>query len=90
MSDRQQWVRNNLPQVAAKANEFKVEFGEVRLVHASENGHVLGDEHAGRQPCDACCHFFTRLLSPDGSRKQRACQLYRYAANRCADYREAK
>ena len=90
MSDRQQWVRQNLPQVAAKAGEFKAEFGEVRLVYASENGHAVGDEHAGRQPCDGCIHFFTRHLSSDGSRVQRACRLYRYAANRCADYREGK
>lgn len=45
---------------------------------------------AGRQPCDRCVHYFTRLASPDGSRQQRACRLYRYAANRCADYAEAK
>lgn len=84
------WVGENLPQVAAFAAAVRAEFADVRLVHASEAGHVLGDENAGRKPCDGCCHLFTRLVSPDGARQQRACQLYRVAANRCADYREAK
>lgn len=42
MSERQQWVRDNLPISAAIASEFKAVFGDVRLVFASENGHVLG------------------------------------------------
>lgn len=42
MSERQQWVRDNMPVIAAIANEFKAEFGDVRLVFASENGHVIG------------------------------------------------
>lgn len=42
MSERQQWVRDNMPTVASVAGEFKAVFSEVRLVFASENGHVLG------------------------------------------------
>ena len=33
---------DNLPTVSAFANMLRAEFGEVRLVFASENGHVLG------------------------------------------------
>ena len=84
------WVAEHLPTCHAVASEFRSVLGEVRLVYASENGHALGNENAGRQPCDACYHFFRKLLSPDGARQQRACRLYRYAANRCADYREEK
>ena len=42
MSERQQWVRDNMPIIAAKASEFKSAFGDVRLVFASENGQVIG------------------------------------------------
>ena len=43
--DREQraaWVRANLPECSAVAAAFRAEFGEVRLVFASENGHVIG------------------------------------------------
>lgn len=36
------WLMDNLPTVSAFANMLRAEFGEVRLVFASENGHVLG------------------------------------------------
>lgn len=37
-----EWVRENLPTVAAVAARFRAEFGDVRLVHAVENGHEIG------------------------------------------------
>lgn len=37
-----EWVRENLPSVAAVATAFREEFGDVRLVHAVENGHEIG------------------------------------------------
>lgn len=45
VADRQQlaaWVRENLPQCSAVAERFRAEFGDVRMVWASEGGHVLG------------------------------------------------
>jgi hypothetical protein len=42
-----EWVRENLPTCAAVAAEFKAEFGDVRLVYASEGGHVLGTASDG-------------------------------------------
>lgn len=37
-----EWVRENLPSVAAVAATFRAEFGDVRLTYASENGHEIG------------------------------------------------
>jgi hypothetical protein len=99
MSDRQ-WVRDNLPECASVAAAFKAEFGDVRLTYASENGHVLGKEsaepvgvkgheQARGKTCDGCCHLFMRLVTPDGKVRQRACRIYRTAANRCADWARA-
>ena len=36
------WVRENLPGCTTVADAFRAEFGDVRLVFASENGHVIG------------------------------------------------
>lgn len=36
------WVAENLPTCASVANEFRKEFGDVRLVWARENGHEIG------------------------------------------------
>ena len=43
-ADKQQWLRENLPEVAGVVAEFAAEFGRenVRVTYASENGHVLG------------------------------------------------
>ena len=41
-ADQQQWVRDKLPTCVAVASQFKAVFGDVRLVHAAENGHELG------------------------------------------------
>lgn len=43
MSDRAAWVRENLPTCAGVAASFKSVFGEVRMVFASEGGHVIGE-----------------------------------------------
>ena len=49
-------------------------------------GHgVRGDELARAANCDGCRHLFLKLISPDGTHKQRACHKYRVAAQRCAD-----
>lgn len=96
MSDAQ-WVRENLPECASIAASFRAEFGDVRMTYASENGHVLGKEsteavgvnghdQARSKPCDGCRHLFLKLISPEGKHQQRACKLYRIAANRCADF----
>ncbi len=37
-----EWVRENLPICSAFAAAMRAEFGDVRMVFASENGHVLG------------------------------------------------
>ena len=37
-----EWVRLNLPGVAAVASEYRAEFGDVRLVWAREAGHEIG------------------------------------------------
>lgn len=37
-----EWLATNLPTVAAFATAMRAEFGDVRLVYASENGHTLG------------------------------------------------
>lgn len=42
MSDKAAWVNENLPTCAAIASCVKAVFGDVRMVYASENGHVLG------------------------------------------------
>lgn len=36
--------------------------------------------------CDGCRSFFLKPMSPDGSRQQRACRIYKLAAQRCADW----
>lgn len=41
-ADGADWVRTNLPTVAAVAASFKAVFGDIRLAYASEAGHVLG------------------------------------------------
>ncbi len=48
--DREQraaWVRANLPECSAVAAAFRAEFGDLRLVYASENGHVIGKPGPG-------------------------------------------
>lgn len=42
-----EWVRLNMPTVAAFATAMRDEFGDVRLVYASENGHTLGKASGG-------------------------------------------
>lgn len=44
MSDRQEWLRENLPVVAGVVDQFAEAFGRenLRVVYASENGHVIG------------------------------------------------
>lgn len=41
-NERAAWVNENLPACAAVAAAFKAEFGDVRLVFASQNGHTIG------------------------------------------------
>lgn len=36
------WLRANLPTVAAVAADFRMAFGDVRLVWAREGGHEVG------------------------------------------------
>ena len=40
--EKRKWVQDNMPTCAAIAAEFKNVFGDVRLVYASEAGHVIG------------------------------------------------
>ncbi len=40
--EKRKWVQDNMPACAAIAAEFKDVFGDVRLVYASEAGHVIG------------------------------------------------
>ena len=44
MSDRQAWLKENLPVVAGMVDQFAEAFGRenLRVVYASENGHVIG------------------------------------------------
>ena len=44
MSDKSAWLRENLPVVASVVDQFAEAFGRenLRVVYASENGHVLG------------------------------------------------
>ena len=44
MSDRQAWLRGNLPTVAGVVDQFAAAFGRSNfsITYASENGHVLG------------------------------------------------
>lgn len=43
-AERRQWLTENLPTVAGVVAQFAAEFGRenVRVVFASENGHVIG------------------------------------------------
>lgn len=41
------WVRKNLPACAQVAQDFKNVFGDVSMVFANENGHVLGKQSEG-------------------------------------------
>ena len=41
-SEAAEWVRQNLPECSAFAAACRKEFGEVRLLWASENGHEVG------------------------------------------------
>jgi len=99
MSDRKAQLRENLPTVAAIVDQFAAAFGRSNfsVSYASEAGHVLGKESAEAvgvnghdqargKPCDGCRHLFMKLISPEGRHQQRACKLYRIAANRCADF----
>jgi hypothetical protein len=99
MSDRSSQLRQNLPTVAAIVDQFAAAFGRSNfsVKFASEAGHVLGKEgteaagvngndQARGKPCDGCRHLFLKLISPEGRHQQRACKLYRIAANRCADW----
>ena len=45
--EKAEWVRLNLPTVAAFATAMRAEFGEVRLVYARENGHTIGKASGG-------------------------------------------
>lgn len=40
--EKRVWVNENMPTCAAVAASFREVFGDVRMVYASENGHVLG------------------------------------------------
>ena len=100
MSDRQAWLRENLPSVASVVDEFASAFGRSNLTinYASENGNARGKESglfgsgvgghdlARSKPCDGCRHMTVKLVSPDGHRLQQACKLYRVAVSRCADW----
>ena len=46
--DRREWLRDNLPTVAAVVDDFAAAFGRdnVRVTYASEAGHVLGRKPA--------------------------------------------
>jgi len=63
-------------------------FGRSNLTvsYASEAGHVLGKESAGNHPCHDCRQHFLKLVSPDGKRVLHACERYRVAEQRCADW----
>jgi hypothetical protein len=91
MSDRQEWLRENLPTMASAVDEFALAFGRSNLTvtYAKEAGHVLGKEPELSHPCHACRHSFLKLVSPDGKHIQRACDRYRGTVEqRCADWSE--
>lgn len=55
-SEMAEMVRDNLPTCASVADAFKAEFGSVRLVYASENGHELGKRiHDGVPLSETLC-----------------------------------
>ena len=41
-ADAAAWVRDNLPTCADFASQCRAEFGEARMLYASENGHTIG------------------------------------------------
>jgi hypothetical protein len=99
MSDRQAWLKQNLPTVSGVVDEFASAFGRSNftVTYASEDGHVLGKEsgfaagvngndQARSKRCDGCRHMTVKLVSPDGHRLTAACKLYRVAVSRCADW----
>jgi hypothetical protein len=45
--DKAAWVRQNLPTCATVAQDFKNAFGDVSMVFASENGHMVGKRFTG-------------------------------------------
>lgn len=106
MSDRQAWLRENLPTVASVVADFSAAFGRENfsVAYASENGKALGKKSSDddgvsvayapqAKPCDGCRWLAMRQLSPDGSRQQQQCKRYqsaRLAAIRCADFLENK
>ncbi len=47
VEEMRKWVTENMPTVAAFAAAMRAEFGEVRLIYASENGHTLGKASGG-------------------------------------------
>jgi hypothetical protein len=86
MSDRQAWLRENLPAVASTVDEFASAFGRSNfsVSYANESGHVLGKKSDGNHPCHDCRQHFLKLVSPDGKRVLHACERYRVAEQRCA------
>lgn len=88
MSDRSAELRENLPTVAAVVDQFAAAFGRSNfsVSYANESGHVLGKKSEGNHPCHDCLHHFIRLVSPDGKRVLHACERYRVAEQRCADF----
>ena len=88
MSDRSAELRENLPTVAAVVDQFAAAFGRSNfsVSYASEAGHVLGKKSDGSHPCHDCRQHFLKLVSPDGKRVMHACERYRVAEQRCADW----
>lgn len=100
MSDRQAWLRENLPGVASAVEEFASTFGRPNLTinYASEGGNALGKESglfgsgvsgsdlARSKRCDGCRHMTVKLVSPEGKRLLATCKLYRVSVSRCADW----
>lgn len=88
MSDRKAQLRESLPTVAAVVDQFAAAFGRSNfsVSYASEAGHMLGKVSDGNHPCHDCRQHFLKLVSPDGKRVLHACERYRVAEQRCADW----
>ena len=88
MSEKTAQLRENFPTVAAAVDKFAAAFGRSNfsVSYASEAGHMLGKVSDGNHPCHACRSFYLKLASPDGKRVLHACERYRVAEQRCADW----
>ena len=88
MSEKTAQLRENFPTVAAAVDKFAAAFGRSNfsVSYASEDGQVLGKESEGSHPCHDCRQHFLKLVSPDGKRVLHACERYRVAEQRCADW----